>query len=158
MVTLSIIYWSNNTVRLSRIRKRGTTMGYTKHSCTVEGNQFRLMMAILDIIKVTLDLFRQNIKWWVSLRYFAFIYLLLTIYETPTLTTLNMISKLTVCWENILSTHDFLYIFFKFFQLFFCLMSKGLLLSSFKILFSALKEYDFIWLRRRNFIKMCDWW
>lgn len=64
-VTLIIVYWSNNSVRLSRIQGRGTTMGWTKHTGTVGKNQLWVKIVILEVIKGTLDMLRQNIRWWV---------------------------------------------------------------------------------------------
>lgn len=64
MITLVIVYWSDNTIRLVRIQERMATMIWAKYSCTVKRNQLWLMMVILDIFhNVTLDMLRQNIRW-----------------------------------------------------------------------------------------------
>lgn len=62
MITLVIVYWSDNSIRLDRIQERTATMIWAKHSCTVERNQLWLMMVILDAIKVTPDMLRLNIR------------------------------------------------------------------------------------------------
>lgn len=62
-VTLIIVYWSNNSVRLSRIQGIETTMSWTKHTDTVGRNQLWLKIVILEVIKGKLDMLRRNTRW-----------------------------------------------------------------------------------------------